>query len=605
MKSVRNFTLALAGALAACGGGSGDGGSSSNQTPTYTISTTVSGLSGTGLVLQNNLGNDLTVTANGSATFSTGLTSGTAYSVTVKTNPSNLSQTCSVANGTGTVASANVSNVTVSCTTNSYSVGVTVTGLSGSGLELQNNGADNLTVNANGAATFATPVISGGTYSVTISTQPTASPGQTCSVTGGSGTVTNAAISGIAVSCRNLVGKFLYIPNRDSANISAFTINSSTGALTAVSGSPFTSGTNTFALAANSAGTYLYATNPVTGSGATLSGFAINTITGALTSVAGSPYPAGASPLVGAPIIHPSQSFLYVNNYLDGAWYGYSIDSSSGALTATPSSPYSVGAGTQGGVFNNSGQYFYAPYGDGMSAAGTLAVYAVDSMTGALSLSSSAALGGNGPVVAKLHPTGNFLYVTNYNSGNLAAFSLDSMSGAATAVSGSPYTLSTYPGGPALHKSGKFLYVVDRGGTPMVPGAGSILGYAINETTGQLTALSGFPLATGGSMAVGPDLYPDGNFLTVPNASSASVGIFGINTTTGALTAAAGSPFATPGTTPGAVVIDSSGSFAYIVDSASATVTAFSINATTGILTVVGTYTTGATPGTPSIVGQQ
>lgn len=605
MKYLRSLALALTGALAACGGGGGSGGSSSSQAPTYTIAATISGLAGTGLVLQNNLGNDLAVTANGSATFSTGLTSGAAYSVTVKTQPSNLSQTCVVSNGTGTVASANISNVTVSCTTNSYGVGVTVTGLTGTGLVLQNNGGDNLTINANGVATFATPVISGGTYSVTVSTQPTASPGQTCSVSGGSGAVTGAAVASIAVNCRNLVGKFLYIPNRGSGNISAFAINPLTGALTAVSGSPFTSGTNTLALAANSAGTYLYATNPGTGSGATLSGFAINAATGALTSLAGSPYPAGTSQYGGAPIIHPSQNLLYVNNLMDGTWYGYTINPTTGALTATPSSPYAVGAYTQGGVFNSSGQYFYIPYGDAVTDVGTLAVYAVDSMTGALSLSSSALLGGNSPVAAKLHPSGNFLYVTNSSTGNLSAFSLDSMSGAATAVSGSPYTLSTFPGFAGLHKSGKFLYVVDRGGVPPSPGPGSILGYSINETTGQLTALSGFPIATGGNFAGGPAFYPDGNFLTVTNNASASVGIFGINTTTGALTAAVGSPFTTPGTSPGAVVIDSSGSFAYLVDSLSATVTAFSINAATGLLTVVGTYPTGTTPGTSYIVGQQ
>src|SRR5438067_9082822 len=54
----------------------------------YSIGGTVSGLSGT-LVLQNNLGDDLTLTANGSFTFTTRLNTGASYAVTVKNAPGN------------------------------------------------------------------------------------------------------------------------------------------------------------------------------------------------------------------------------------------------------------------------------------------------------------------------------------------------------------------------------------------------------------------------------------------------------------------------------------------------------------------------------------
>ncbi len=72
----------------------------------------MSGLSGS-VVLADNGGDNLTVSANGSFTFATKLVSGAAYAVTVKTNPSG--QTCSVANGSGTIGSANVTNVAVTC----------------------------------------------------------------------------------------------------------------------------------------------------------------------------------------------------------------------------------------------------------------------------------------------------------------------------------------------------------------------------------------------------------------------------------------------------------------------------------------------------------
>ena len=64
-------------------------------------------------MLRDNGGDDLTLTANGSFSFATKLANGAAYNVTVKTNPSG--QSCSVANGTGTIAAADVMNVAVTC----------------------------------------------------------------------------------------------------------------------------------------------------------------------------------------------------------------------------------------------------------------------------------------------------------------------------------------------------------------------------------------------------------------------------------------------------------------------------------------------------------
>jgi hypothetical protein len=79
-----------------------------------------------------------------------------------------------------------------------YSVGGSVSNLTGNGLVLQNNGADNLSIAANGPFTFATELTNGSTYSVRVATQPTA---QTCRVTNGNGTITSADVTNIAVNC--------------------------------------------------------------------------------------------------------------------------------------------------------------------------------------------------------------------------------------------------------------------------------------------------------------------------------------------------------------------------------------------------------------------
>ncbi len=102
--------------LAACGGGGGyGGGGGGNPAGGYTIGGTVSGLSGSGLVLQDNGGDSKTITANGAFTFATPLSFGAMYSVTVKTEPSSPAQTCTVTNGSGTMGYANVTGVTVTC----------------------------------------------------------------------------------------------------------------------------------------------------------------------------------------------------------------------------------------------------------------------------------------------------------------------------------------------------------------------------------------------------------------------------------------------------------------------------------------------------------
>lgn len=96
--------------LVACGGDGPVGGS-------YEVRVAVSGLDGSGLVLQNNNGDDLAVAASGEQAFTTFVARGAAYNVRVKTQPRMLQQTCTVNGGVGTVAAAAVSTVSVVCVT--------------------------------------------------------------------------------------------------------------------------------------------------------------------------------------------------------------------------------------------------------------------------------------------------------------------------------------------------------------------------------------------------------------------------------------------------------------------------------------------------------
>jgi hypothetical protein len=190
--------------LAACAGlpkGSGTGTGTGTGGP-FTIGGTVSGLAaGESVVLQDNGKDNLTVSANGPFTFATSIASSGTYAVTVFTQPSNPAQTCVVTAGSGT-ASANVAGITVACTTNpvTATIGGTVSGLvANTSVILQNNGGDSLTITANGAFTFKTPVTGADVYLVTVLTQPT-SPNQICAVANGSGSA-SANVTNVAVTC--------------------------------------------------------------------------------------------------------------------------------------------------------------------------------------------------------------------------------------------------------------------------------------------------------------------------------------------------------------------------------------------------------------------
>jgi hypothetical protein len=139
-----------------------------------TVGGSATGLSGSGLILQLNGANDLAVGANGKFNFPKALAKGNTYAVTVKASPSApIKQTCTVSQGGGSIAGAAINNVAVTCTTNSFAVGGTVSGLSGKGLVLQLNGANDLVIAKNGKFIFpGIRLPDGSDYSVAIKTTP-------------------------------------------------------------------------------------------------------------------------------------------------------------------------------------------------------------------------------------------------------------------------------------------------------------------------------------------------------------------------------------------------------------------------------------------------
>lgn len=209
MLNVRSLGLVVVAGLAiGCGGGGDTGGNGGTSpppppppAPTYAIGGAVSGLTGSGLVLQNNGASDLPVAAGATSyTFGNAFTTGAQYKITVKTAPTSPSQTCTVANDNGQVANANV-DAPVTCTVNSFAVGGTITGLIATGLVLQLNGGSPLQIAAGSGGFSFPPIASGAAYAVTVSAQPA---GQSCVVANGTGTVGNANVGNVVVTCQSI-----------------------------------------------------------------------------------------------------------------------------------------------------------------------------------------------------------------------------------------------------------------------------------------------------------------------------------------------------------------------------------------------------------------
>ena len=231
-------------------------------------------------------------------------------------------------------------------------------------------------------------------------------------------------------------GKFLYIAT--SAGVSAFTVNSATGALSSVPGSPFSDGSVLRESAIDPSGKFLYAISNNTTSN-TISVFSINSSSGALVPVVGSPFQMAINGLAYSVVIHPSGKFLYVSfpqSEEIGAW---SISTSTGAITVIPGSPFPSGVTS-----------------------------------------------GDAPNSLLVTPADGFLYALSGGT-TIFGYSVDANSGALTAINGSPFTLSSATDYLAIDPSSQFAYAA-------YENANTIAGFNINASTGALTGFTTPPI---------------------------------------------------------------------------------------------------------------
>jgi 6-phosphogluconolactonase len=299
----------------------------------------------------------------------------------------------------------------------------------------------------------------------------------------------------------------LYVSDFLNDAVDGFSINSSTGALTAINGSPFpvggtppgAGGLTMFV----SGGSYLFATDQNAG---TVAGFSFDSASGKLTPVPGSPFSAGNTP-VQAVQEGLQSKFLYVSNLKDsaGGISAFTIDQGTGTLSPIPGSPFPSGVpgsfpGPSSLVMSADSRFLYVALVGTANTNNKIAAFSINPTTGGLTeLPSSPFVTGINPaqmtlVPITLSPQG-FLYTTNIQDGTISAFTVNDSTGVLTPVSGSPYASGTSVGGlsatvSATSSGGFFLYAAD-------PQSKAIRAYAVDGNTGALSPISGSPFPAG------------------------------------------------------------------------------------------------------------
>jgi 6-phosphogluconolactonase (cycloisomerase 2 family) len=316
-------------------------------------------------------------------------------------------------------------------------------------------------------------------------------------------------------------GKFAYVANSASNNISMYTISPTTGALTFIG--TIAARTNPESVTVDPSGKFAYLANI---SSDNISMYTIDAATGALTSAGITT--AGVMP--GSVTVHPSGKFAYVTNFGSNNISMYTIDSV-GALT--PTGMVAAGTNPASVTVHTSGKFAYVAN----VASNNVSMYAINSATGALTSTGMVAAGMR-PNSAAVHPSGNFAYVTNCGdgitsaSGGVSTYTINSTSGALTSLGSADAGSEVCPSSAAVLPSGGFVYVIDEG--DINGGRSGVSLYTVDASTGKLTLVG--LAAAGGACPVSIALDPSAKFAYVVDNCSNDILMYAIDPTTGALT---------------------------------------------------------------------
>ena len=312
------------------------------------------------------------------------------------------------------------------------------------------------------------------------------------------GAITSAAatpeVVGTSPNGLALLNKFLYVANSQANTISLFNI-ASDGTLSQNTTPTPAGGSGPHGVVVDPSGKFLLVTNTFTDN---ISVFSIDSGSGALTPVAGSPFYANSGP--GEILIAPSGDLVYVTNSGVGTVTGFTFSSSTGALTSV-GPPYYSGAGASGMAVDNTGTHLYVANTSAINnpptSVGNISGFNINQTQGAsygtlsqITGSPFTATAGSGPSALARSPN-NFLFATTPGGTySVWVFTITQPSGALVPTINSPFSVASGGLFALLDNTGSFFYI----GSPT-----GIQGYIPDQNTGQPVVITGSPYSTNGT----------------------------------------------------------------------------------------------------------
>ncbi len=349
------------------------------------------------------------------------------------------------------------------------------------------------------------------------------------------GTPTSLTVTGSA-SAITYTPTFAYVANTDSNNVSAYSVDPATGLLSAIAGSPFVAGPGPVSIALDRFNRYVYTANgasPLIGGNViNMSGFTVNPATGALTAI--SPVVDVYFTLNGFPSV-VAADVLGLNMYLGATSLGANSAQTIVSFFLKPGGVLqdrtgNIGCGTSS--TNTTSAIGVDPIGRGAYRANrevnSLCIYqirlpAYDQLWVLDNLADVPT--GNAPTAVIVEPLGRYVYVTNQSDNSVSAYRITSSNLALASIGTTP--TGTGPNSLACEPSGQFCFVSHQG-------ANTVATLRINQATGVVTVAGALPT---GSLPSAMAVDPSGRYVCVTNRGDNTISMFGLDGATGLLTA--------------------------------------------------------------------
>jgi 6-phosphogluconolactonase len=340
-----------------------------------------------------------------------------------------------------------------------------------------------------------------------------------------------------------------------------------------------------------------------------INAYTIDSVSGAITQVANSPFPSGGQYPI-ASVVDSTSHWLYVVHEIDNALVEFAIGTDGKlyqqhtyntpgtypiATALDPQGKYLFVVDSFAPAFNNSGAVApnINPIAANPPTYGCVDVYPINAADGSLGapipdpvsgqscfpLNGQQAIQGSQPIGVTVTASTGYLYVADQGLNIVYGFSLNDSTGVLTALTNNSFPAGSQPSAITSDLNGQHVYVTDQANGQA---AGQLLSYTV-QASGALQAL-GNPVATD-QLPSNMTFDPSGQYMFVTNFNSNTVRTYTRDATTGELTQPNGDLSYGTGTGPDCVSVESAyGRFVYVTNFLDNNVSGFELNPQTGAL---------------------